>query len=182
MKVFILIAVLAVSVSASGQTSNLHMIEMSTTSATLGALSFSDDGDDSDMNINIAGNYAYRISERVQLGLQGNYAFFEGDSIDNEIFGLNVGAIYNFDDDLTNSFFVSLYGGMAWANFYGSGNGSSESWRGRGAIGKRFALSKINLPNITYSPELSFTRSEFTDNGSGVNTISIRFLQFSAFF
>lgn len=180
MKLFFLLFGLFLGTSAYGQ--NLHMIEMSTSSATLGSLSSSDNGDSSDMNINLAGNYAYKISERIQLGIQGNYALFQSGSIDNELYGVNIGGIYNFDDDLTNAFFVSLYGGMAWTKLYGNGNGSFESWRGRGAIGKRFALSKINLPNVTYSPEVSFTRTELTENGSGVNTVSIRFLQFSVFF
>ncbi|MFL5785061.1 MAG: hypothetical protein ACJ76H_10650 [Bacteriovoracaceae bacterium] len=179
MKYFLLILAFVAS-SAFAQTN--HMIEMSTTSATLGALSFTDHGSRTDKSLYFSGNYAYKISERVQLAVQGNYSHFDSNFSNTESYGLNLGAIYNLDDDFTNAPYVSLYGGMNWFHSYGHGNGSTEAWNGRAAFGKRFSLSNINLPNVTYSPEISYTRSEYTSGGYGSNTVSIRFLQFSAFF
>lgn len=159
------------------------MIEMYTTSPTLGALTFTDDGNSTDKNYYVSGGYAYKISELVQLGVQGNYSRFDS-SVNTKTYGAVVGGIFNFDSDLRNAAYISLYGGMSWRyskDASGKKN-SSEAWLGRISLGKRFALSKINLPSVTYSPEISYTRSEFTKTGYGSNTISFRFLQFSAFF
>lgn len=183
MKVFFLMILLSVSASAFSQTSNLNMIEMSTTSNTLGALTFSDDGDTTDKSAYVGANYAFRFSERVQLGIQGNYSRFDSTNT-SETYNFLLGAIYNFNDDLTNAIYASLYGGMGW-NYYSSSssrNVHTETLTGRAAIGKRFALSNINLPNVTYSPEISYTRNENTKSSYGYNSVAIRFLQFSMFF
>lgn len=176
MKLIVLVFSLFVASQAFAQ--NLHMIEMNTTSSTLGALTFVDDGDDTDMVINLGGSYAYKISERVQLGLQGNYDRRDGDRT-NSAYDIGVGGIYNFNDDLTNTLYTSLYAGMGWAR---SGDSTDEAWRGTVALGKRFALSNINLPNVTYSPEIAYTRAERIGSSYGTNILAIRFLQFSVFF
>ncbi len=175
MKLVFLVALLVSMGTAYGQ--NLHMIEMSTDNSALGGLSFSESGGDgnsksSDTNIFIGGNYAYKISERVQLGIQGTY--LKSDS-DFEAYSVLAGAIYNFDDDLTKAFYASLYTGLSWVQY-------QESIRAKLALGKRFALSNINLPNITYSPEISVSRSEYSKSGSYSNNVTVSFIQFSAFF
>ncbi len=173
--------------SAFGQ--NLHMIEMSTNNTALGALVFSESGgagraDRSNTTIYLGGNYAYKISPRVQLGVMGDY-YRSFNNTNSDAYGLMLGAIYNFEDNLTESFYVSLYGGYSWFNYYESGvvsGAHQESMKGKVAMGKRFPLTRLNLPNVTYSPEISFTRTENNRNSGWGNQYQIRFLQFSVFF
>ncbi|MES2529230.1 MAG: hypothetical protein V4598_19240 [Bdellovibrionota bacterium] len=161
---------------------NLHMIEFSTNSAALGALTFSERSDNNyDTQGFVGGNYAYKISPRIQLGIQGLYTKYNG-SVAYESYDFMGGVILNGDDDLTKAMYASLYLGMDWTNQYGLGNTRYESIQGKLAVGKRFALSNINLPNVTYSPEISYTRTENTKSSYGNNTFTIRFLQFSVFF
>ncbi len=187
MKAFVLFIFLIVSVSAFSQSQNLHMIEMSTNNTLLGAFNYGESGGGGsakryDSTAFLGGNYAYKISPRVQLGVQGNYLY----SDDFEAYRALVGGIYNFDDDLTNAFYTSLYAGMSWSHFYISNLTSdkhNEEAIGRLSLGKRFALSNLNLPNVTYSPEISITREQSTrGDDTHTNTVSIRFLQFSVFF
>ncbi len=186
MKFFVfLLFVLSLGTSAYGQ--QLHMIEMSTDNSALGALNFSESGGggrskSSDTNLFLGGNYAYKISERVQLGGQATYVNSDREY---ESYSLLAGAIYNLSDDLTNAFYTSLYAGMSWFHVYQPNIVSGkhqETITGKLAFGKRFALSNINLPNITYSPEISVTRSENTKSESYTNNITVSFIQFSAFF
>jgi hypothetical protein len=181
MKVFVLIMMILFAVPAFSQTGNLHMIEMSTTTSTLGALTFSDDGSTTDKSGYVGANYAYRIAPRIQVGLQGNYSRFES-GVTSETYNFMVGGILNFDDDITNAFYSSLYAGMGWNHYSGRQNAHRETLSGRVALGKRFAFKSLNLPNVTYSPEISYTRDENTKSAYGVNSVSIRFLQFSIFF
>lgn len=178
MKFLVLISLFLMTGMAHGQ--QLHMIEMSTSSTALGAFTFTDTPR-TGTSLYFGGNYAYKISERVQLGIQGNYSRFHVNNT-TEAYNFLAGAIYNFSDDLTDAFYTSLYGGMGWARYMGDGNSSTESLTGRFALGKRFALKNINLPNVTYSPEISYTRAENTKSSYGSNSWSIRFLQFSVFF
>lgn len=185
MKSLVLIFCLLTMGTAFGQ--NLHMIEMSTDNSALGALNFSESGGNgrakrSDTNLFLGGNYAYKISERVQLGVQGSYS---NQDREYESYALLVGAIYNLNDDLTNAFYTSLYAGMSWFHVYQPNIVSGkhqETITGKLAFGKRFALSNINLPNITYSPEISVSRSENTKSESYINNITISLIQFAAFF
>jgi hypothetical protein len=180
---FFAVFFLLVSFSAFAQ--NLHMIEMSTSTSALGAFTYSDSGPGSASSTSgyVGGNYAYKISPRVQLGVQANYSRFHSDYSTTEGYNFMVGGILNFSDDLTNAFYTSLYGGMGWNHYSGNGNNSIENLNGKVAFGKRFALTSLNLPNVTYSPEISYTRSEYTKSAAyGVNNVSIRFLQFSVFF
>ncbi len=164
----------------------LHMIEMSTNNAALGNLSYNESGrgssDSYSSSFYFAGNYAYTIAPRVQLGMRGNYSKFNSSSSDSEAYGVSVGAIYNFDDKLTEAFYASVYAGFDWYNYYGTGNSRTESKMGMISLGKRFHLGNIGMATVTYSPEISFKRSEQTDYTYHNNNYAIRFLQFSAFF
>lgn len=176
----LLLFIFSLGTSAYGQ--QLHMIEFSTNSAALGALTFSERSDNKyDTQGYVGGNYAYKISPRIQLGVQGLYTKYNG-SIAYESYDIMGGAILNSEDDLTRACYASLYAGMDWTNQYGGSNYRGESIQGKLALGKRFALSNINLPTITYSPEVSYTRTENTKSSFGNNSFTIRFLQFSVFF
>lgn len=186
---FIAIILFAFSLGTKAFAQNLHMIEMSTNNTALGALVFSNSGgggqaDKSNTTIYLGGNYAYKISPRVQLGVMGDYyRSFNNSNVD--AYGLMVGGIYNFDDNLTEALYVSLYGGFAWFNYYDRNvvsGAHQESAKGKIALGKRFPLTRLNLPNVTYSPEISYSRTENNRNSGWSNQYQIRFLQFSVFF
>jgi hypothetical protein len=189
MKVFILAFFLLASLPAFSQSGNLHMIEMSTNNAALGSLTFSESDSSgsksSTSSLMFSGNYAYRVTPRLQAGIEGSYARFKTTTT-YEYYDAMVGLTYNFHDDLTKAFFISAYGGFSWNHSYASNitkGKHGESLQGELTFGKRFPLTNIGLASVTYSPEISYTRSETRKTyDSHTNTLSIRFLQFAVFF
>lgn len=119
-------------------------------------------------------DYAYAITERIQLGGQGSLN--SGNGID--AYSLSVGGIYNFDDNLANAFYTSLYAGYYWG-----GSNVAEAMRGQLSIGKRFELAKWKLTSVSYSPSVDYVRYEYTDGRDyHVDSVVVRLIQFSAFF
>lgn len=170
-----------------------HMVEFNAESVLLGTFSLNtqknsgEHADHSTMGMLFL-NYAYTVAPQIQLGAQGTYNKANFTNNENENYELLVGAIYNLSTDLRNSIYASLYAGYSWenvkydSNFFDDERG--EAIKSRFALGKRFALTMLNLENVTYSPEVSFTNENATKRTTAQweQNISFKFLQFSVLF
>jgi hypothetical protein len=184
MKFFVLFFALF-TFSVSAQT---HMVQTATNLS--GLLSISDDGPGKATYFSsqyIALNYAYTIAPRFQIGGEGYFSHSEYSGrfgSTSESWSALVGGYYNFSDDLNEAFYASLFGGYSWnwSHTNGSGSGRGEAKVGRLGIGKRFPLTFINIANVSYSPEITYTRSDYTNFESYTNNYTFRFIQFSVLF
>lgn len=147
---------------------------------------------DNDVQFNFNLNYAYSLPAMPELQLGGRVNYnkgTEGGRGDFEDYGLEVGAIYNFNPgmnalDLMNSTYVSLYLGYGWNNNYTSPRSKDEVRSATVAVGRRFALTPIGLNNVVWSPEIALENLNSTTGGQLEYSQSIQFrvLQFSVFF
>lgn len=151
----------------------------------------------------LAINYAYRLSSRVQLGSfyqngHSEYSFKTKDGsktraeIETNTFGLF--SLYNFSNDLNDSWYVGY--SFAIANYEEENSEHFEQSEGKGPfelddisttheliVGKRFSLRGFNVDNLAYSPQLRFFHrnhgKDFDDqhvgSGTGLNIQPIRF-------
>lgn len=148
-------------------------------------------------------NYAYRLSSRFQLGVQyqnihNEYRFKDingGHSsveIEEQMFGAF--GIYNFHDDLNDSWYVGY--GFSVIKYNEENSDVFQNAEGKGPfefddssekhdffVGKRFSLRGYNVENLAYSPQASvYFKSHAKDfkdnkigNGTGFNIQPIRF-------
>lgn len=177
---------------ASGGGSDLNMIESNVESLIRGAYSFDKSKtrgktSDNDSQLDLVLNYARKIGNRWQIGTRLNYLKDTDTSGDTERYGFQVGGFFNFSDDLMDSYYVSLFTGWEWSNYYGSSTPRDEVWKTTLAGGKRFTLARWDVAHLVYSPELALVSQNSTTGSKGDNleysqSIQIRFLQFSLFF
>jgi hypothetical protein len=188
MKTLLAIVVLALSVNAFAQK---HMVEFNNDSLALGSLSFNSTkfrGEDSseEKSFRLSGNYAYSLTDHIQVGTQLGYEKNKFDGGSSEFYKMLLGATYNLSNDFRNSYYASVYAGWEWDQNHNSGetNTHNEDFITRVSVGKRFPLSMLNLENVTYSPEVSFTSTNPTKktNTEWNQDLSFKFLQFSVFF
>ena len=190
MKLMLLIVVFVLSGSAFAQK---HMVEFNADSILLGQFAFKLTKDRADQNAEetktglLLLNYAYSVTEHLQLGARGSYSKFEGEGSKGENTGLSLGVIYNLGPDLRNAYYVSVYGGFEWSRYEDntSPTDRGEEVFGRLSFGKRFPLTFLNLENVTYSPEVAMTSTSSTKSNSSVDwsqDLAFKFLQFSVFF
>lgn len=170
-----------------------HMFEFNADSVLQGILSFDKSktrgkASDNDMQLDLDLNYAWALTNhpRIQIGSRVKYEKgTEAGRGDLEDYGLEVGAIWNWVQDLKNSPYASLYLGYNWANTYGQAVGRKDEVRTATlALGKRFGMERWGINHLTYTPEIAFESSDST-TGSNLEwsqNVQLRFLQFSVFF
>ena len=166
-----------------------HMIESNVDSLVRGAYSFDKtktrgSSADNDSQLDLVLNYAVKFKDKWQGGVRLNYLKDTAQAGDTENYGFQVGAFYNFSENLMESMYVSLFTGLDWLNTYGSGNPRDEVWKTTFAFGKRFGLARWNVAHLVYSPEIALVTANST-TGSTVEytqNVQLRFLQFSLFF
>lgn len=148
-------------------------------------------------------NYAYRVSSRVQIGANYSNRHREfrfksstgGKHTSVEIEEQTIGAfaIYNFSEDLNDAWFAGY--GYSVIKYNEENSPEFQTAEGKGPfefddassknelfVGKRFSLRGFNVPNLTYSPQISFYMQthakDFKDNrignGTGVTLQPIR--------
>lgn len=171
---------------------DMHMIESNVDSLVRGAYSFDKSKSrgksaDNDSQLDLVLNYAVKFKDKWQGGVRLNYLKDTDTNGDTEDYGFQVGAIYNFSENLMDSMFVSLFTGLEWNKFYDSANKDDEIWKTTLAFGKRFSLARWNIAHLTYSPELALVTENSTTGSKGSNleysqSVQLRFLQFSLFF
>ncbi len=171
---------------------DMYMIESNVDSLIRGAYSFDKSksrgksaDNDSELDLNL--NYAMKFMDKWQGGVRLNYLKDTDSSGDREDYGFQVGAFYNFNDNLQESMYLSLFTGLEWNNFYGTGTADDEVWKTTFALGKRFGLARWNVAHLVYSPEIALLTANSTTGSKGSNleyaqSVQLRFLQFSLFF
>ena len=167
-----------------------HMIEFNADSVLLAKYAFNKSKTrgrdaDNDSQATLSGGYAYSLPSMpmLQIGGRGNYSKATV-SNDVENYGLQVGVIWNLNEDLTNSYYASLYAGMQWNQTYGNAQTRDENLISTLSAGKRFSLSRWGVKHLTYTPEVSLVNQNST-TGSNIEyrqSIELRVLQFSVFF
>lgn len=176
--------------SASGG-GDTHMIESNVDSLIRGAYSFDKtktrgSSADNDSQADLVLNYAFKFHDNWQLGTRLNYLKQTAQAGDIENYGFQIGAFYNFSENLMQSFYISLFTGLEWQRTYGgaSGNPRDEIWKTTLAGGKRFTLARWNIAHLVYSPEIALVTANATTGTTVEYTqnIQLRFLQFSLFF
>jgi len=197
MKILTLIMFL-VSTYAFASEHSSHMIEFNADSLLQTTLSFDrtktrgqTGDDDTQLDLNL--NYAYQLPQmdRLQVGSKVNYNKGTDSSAgDFENYGLKIGGFLNLSSwysseslDLLNTYYVSFFLGMDWANNYSGGDRKNEFLTSVLAYGKRFDLSRWKIAHLTYSPEIALENINST-MGKGLEysqSIQFRVLQFSMF-
>lgn len=138
---------------------------------------------------NFALNYAYRLTDGVQLGAFYKQSHYDGNltsktgtdaDIDQMSNSFGVFSIYNFNDDLYSSYYIGfLFANINTEQEYGHGLTEAEGKApfeldDTGSLyqiyfGKRFPLKRFGIHNITYSPQISlYSRTygkDFSDQG-----------------
>lgn len=138
---------------------------------------------------NFALNYAYTITDRIQLGAffkqsryTNNVKTKSGDDadIDEMTNSFGVYGIYNFSDDLYTSYYLGfMVASINREENYGRGFTEAEEKQpfeldDKGSVyqiyfGKRFSLKRFGIQNITYSPQIAlYSRTygkDFSDQG-----------------
>lgn len=167
MKSLLLVLIAFLSLNAFAQK---HMVEFNADSIFLGRYAYNLSKGRSDANAEeiqsgfLFLNYAYTVASHIQVGSRFSYTTAEGQGYESDSLGLALGIIYNLSENLKDSFFVSLYGGMEWdeSKFNGFEDEKDEEIKGTFAIGKRFPLTFLNLENVTYSPQISYSSESST--------------------
>jgi hypothetical protein len=121
---------------------------------------------------NIGLNYAYRLTSRLQLGgfyqaVHQEYRFKTANDVsrsENKSNSIGLFGIYNFSDELTNTFFL----GLSIANFRMQEENSHDILVAESKnpfelddsgvtyeliLGKRFTLKKWGIEHLTFSPQ-----------------------------
>lgn len=186
-KVLLAVGCGLIATSAWAQQKN-HMFDFNADSIVQGTLNFgktknrgthADNGSD----LKLLLNYAYRVAPRMQVGVRTNYVK-DSTKYNSEGWGMEVGAIWNFQEDFMNTAYASVYLGMQWDNTYGALASSDEIRKGTLAVGKRFDLKVFGLDHVTWSPEIALQALN-SSTGSALDyahSIQFRFLQFSVLF
>lgn len=197
MKRFIFILFLISNVSFAMHDSN-HMLEFSADSLLQSTLSFnhsksrgSNGENDTSLDLNL--NYAYQLSSLKQFQLGTKLSYNKGTdqtAVDFENYGFKIGGFLNLSHwnspeslDLLNSYYISVFLGMDWANNYSGANRKNELLTSVISYGKRFDLGRWKISHLSYSPEIALENVNST-TGSGVEysqSIQFRMLQFSMF-
>jgi hypothetical protein len=175
-----------------GGGSDENMIESNVESLVRGAYSFDKSktrgkSADNDSQLDLVLNYARKFGDKWQGGVRLNYKKDTASAGDTENYGFQVGAYYNFSENLMQSMYLSLFTGLEWNNFYGSGIANDEVWKTTLAFGKRFELARWDIAHLVYSPEIALVTANSTTGSKGSNleytqSVQLRFLQFSLFF
>ena len=170
MKFILVVATLVMSVSAFAQK---HMVnfDASEISGVLSWTTGSNTSEQRDREITL--NYAYTLLPKLQLGTKVTYQNDAG----SEGYGLQVGGIYNLNENIRSSFYGSLFVGMLW-----NSTADYETQLATVAVGKRIPLSFINNENFVYSPEVAWTSGNFSDDLGYAQELAVKFLNFSLFF
>lgn len=166
-----------------------HMLEFSPETMEAAVLSFDrikSKGSDADngTNLNFDMNYAYGIAPNVQVGARFHYLSGLSGANPSEGLNIQVGGIYNFDTDFTQSLYASLYLGAGWQQQFGN-KGSRDDLRYMTlAVGKRFPLTMFGIKHVTYTPEIALQTVNSTTNDAldYSQSLQLRLLQFSVFF
>jgi hypothetical protein len=135
---------------------------------------------------NFSLNYAYTLTDRIQLGAFYKQSHYDGNltskdgkkaDIDQMSNSFGVFTLYNFNDDLFSSFYVGfLVANINVEEEYGHGFTEAE---GKAPFeldedgtlyqiyfGKRFSLKRFGIQNITYSPQIAmYSRTYGKDYG-----------------
>lgn len=169
-----------------------HMFEFNTDSLVSGLFSIDKskgEGIDADRDVrtDLSFNYAYGVQKNFQTGMRFNYFNGVEGNADKENYDLSVGAIFNFEDDLLNSSYASLYFGLGSRQIFSNGghnNQRDEVQITTLALGKRTSLEKIGLKKVTWNPEVALKNENSTSNEGYdyIQSLEFRVLQFAAFF
>lgn len=156
---------------------------------------------------NLSFNYAYRVSDRIQIGVfyqhqqyKGNLTNKRGGDADIKKNSSHYGlfAQYNFHDDLPKAW----YTGVMAAQINDEENVGHEFTEAEAKapfelddtgyffqlyVGKRFSLDKMGINNITYSPKVGlYARTygkDFRDQGfKGGQGVTFEFIRFDVLF
>lgn len=180
--------ILGLSTSALWAQARNHMIDFNADSIVQGALnvgktknrgSHADNGTD----LKLLLNYAYKVAPKLQVGVRTNYVK-DSTKLNSEGWGMDVGAIWNFQEDMMNTAYASFYLGMQWDNTYGALASSDEIRRATLAVGKRFDMKVFGIDHVTWSPEIALQSLNSTTASAldYATNIQFRFLQFSVLF
>lgn len=122
-------------------------------------------------------NYAREVIPQLQVrGLLG-YDLQNDKPVKNNTkiqkFTLGLGAVWNFQTDLNNSWFTGLTLINQNVNFVRETNGSDVDGSGNVMTyllegGKRFKLGELSGFNFSYSPTLSFAHSNYNERIAGL--------------
>lgn len=171
-----------VSISTSGLGWSYALEEMSTKDRS----AFSDI---TDFQNNVSFNYAHRITERQQIGLFGHFGHFEytfdrkagsESRSERETSTLGLYVLHNFSELITEAYYAGL--SVSYTNMEEEISEDFSDEEGKAPIetddlfytteavfGKRFPLTRWNIQNLVYSPQLSvFYRThgkDFRDQG-----------------
>ncbi|MFY7993576.1 MAG: hypothetical protein ACOVP4_09815 [Bacteriovoracaceae bacterium] len=185
-KLFLALIALS-SVSAFAQK---HMVNFSNDSLVIGDLSFvssKDRGSEKDnrTDFGLKVNYAYAVHPHLQVGTKLGLEKAKEGSLKTDNYEIFVGAIYNLELDFRQSYYASLYLGYQKDDAYGvSPVLHSERTVGQLSLGKRFPLKMIGFENLTYSPEVTASSTNYTTSTAADwrQDLKFTFLQFSVFF
>jgi hypothetical protein len=176
----------------SDQAGDENMIESNVDSLIRGAYSFDKSKSrgknaDNDSELDLVLNYARKVTPKWQLGGRLNYLKDTSAAGDEERYGFQIGAFYNFSENLQESMYLSLFTGLEWDKFYSGGNANDEIWKSTFAFGKRFGLARWKVAHLVYSPEIALVTANSTTGSKGSNleytqSLELRILQFSLFF
>lgn len=210
MRTFLIIAFLFLPLSLFAAEPPKHMISFGSTgfsgSASYERFSTSNSSFLKDFNIlksNLSLNYAYRLSERWQLGVFLSHSDEVRDfqttngkkgKVKSFTWHYGLSGIYNFSSDFFNSYYSALT--LSIFNHeeeftHGSPYYSLEDDRQAEilelTLGKRFSLKNFNISNISYSPDLTVfvanSHKDFNDDGIDHSTgLIIRLLKFDILF
>ncbi len=143
-------------------------------------------------------NYAREIIPQLQLrGLLG-YDLQNDKPVNNNTkvqkLTLGLGAVWNFQEDLTNSWFTGLTFINQNVSFDRETNGADVDGSGNIStylleVGKRFRLGELSGYNFSWSPTLSLAHSNYNEKIAGLfgnakttNELKINLLKFSKTF
>jgi hypothetical protein len=198
MKTILALATALIVGSAFAQTSSTepvagqprHMLEFNADSILQGVLSFDKTktpgkANDNDTSLDLRLNYAYLVHRNMQLGIRGTFQSGVQNALDREVFGAEVGAIWNFQPEhIMNSIYASGYVGGLYSQTFGTDSGRDEVYTGTLALGKRFDMKRWGLNHVVYSPEVALEYANSVDdkNFDYTQALEIRFLQFSVLF
>lgn len=155
---------------------------------------------DSDMGIddyevtngNFKINYAYAVAPQVQIGIDfdterdtSEVKANAGGKIESEdtSTSLLLFALFNFSDNLYESFYLGGGFGKVWVNeetkdSTGGSSTKTESEYDADSVfvtfGKRFNLKSMGISNLTYSPSITYVHNKINGDleDAGVNSIS----------
>ena len=131
-------------------------------------------------------NYFYTVPQLDQLQIGGAVLYDKDTGLRGEFenYGAQVGAIWNFDNNLEKSLYVKGLVGLLWNHEYGDNSNSDEQYNLTAAVGKRFSLEDYGLRHVSWTPEVAYAAKDSTTKGDFdySSSVEFRFLQFSVLF